>query len=223
MRSQKSMRKNLILAISVSSGLFSIFIFSFYLAGVFLEIAASDIQEVLGVTLLTLKAGEILLVQLQIALWLGLLIFMPIIAFFITRYFWDALYETERRWALALIIPFLCVIIGSFTGYFASLYLLMPYLFGYNAGLEVETTLTVANMVFFLFQSALMFSFVVSIPFVVQFLIRSGLVSKSFLRENWRVPVAIFVVLSMVITPPDPVSMLVTALPMSLLYGLSIL
>jgi len=84
MRSQKSMRKNLILAISVSSGLFSIFIFSFYLAGVFLEIAASDIQEVLGVTLLTLKAGEILLLQLQIALWLGLLIFMPIIAFFIT-------------------------------------------------------------------------------------------------------------------------------------------
>jgi sec-independent protein translocase protein TatC len=61
------------------------------------------------------------------------------------------------------------------------------------------------------------------IPTVVAVLSQIGLISREMLISGWKYAVLIIAVLSALITPADPFSMLIAAIPLSLLYGLSIL
>lgn len=62
------------------------------------------------------------------------------------------------------------------------------------------------------------------LPIIIYFLARVGLVTARTLRDQWRVAVVVIAVLAALITPSiDPVTMLLTMLPLNLLYGFSIL
>ena len=50
-----------------------------------------------------------------------------------------------------------------------------------------------------------------------------GIVNKDLLRKGRRYAVIVLLVLAAVITPADPFSMLIAAVPLALLYGISIL
>jgi sec-independent protein translocase protein TatC len=61
------------------------------------------------------------------------------------------------------------------------------------------------------------------LPLVVYFMARFGIVSSKMLREQWRAAIVIIAILAAAITPSiDPVTMLLTMLPLVLLYLLSI-
>lgn len=196
---------------------------SFWFAGYLLEIVVSDIQSVLNIKILTLRAGEILFTQLQIAFWLFLFMLSPILIGGFYSYAKDALYLREQRIVKFLYVPLGVLMLGSIAGYYVSLYLFLPYLYEYNIGLSVESTLTLAYMVEFLLHNALIFSVVVSVPFILKGLIHSSIVSKSYLRKSWKGVTALFFILSMLITPGDPISLFAVALPAITLYGLSVI
>jgi sec-independent protein translocase protein TatC len=60
-------------------------------------------------------------------------------------------------------------------------------------------------------------------PVIVYLIARVGILTADTLREQWRVAVVIIAVLAAIITPSvDPITMLLTMLPLNILYGLSI-
>ena len=66
------------------------------------------------------------------------------------------------------------------------------------------------------------FGIAFQLPLVMFFLNRIGLISVKAYLEKWRIAILIIFVLSMILTPADPISMLLMALPLSGLYFLGI-
>jgi sec-independent protein translocase protein TatC len=61
-------------------------------------------------------------------------------------------------------------------------------------------------------------------PLIIYFLARFGIVGPKTLREQWRMAIVGIAVLAAAITPSiDPVTMLLTMIPLLILYGMSII
>jgi sec-independent protein translocase protein TatC len=66
------------------------------------------------------------------------------------------------------------------------------------------------------------FGLAFQLPLVMLFLQRIGIFSIQVYLDKWRIAVLVIFVISMLLTPADPVSMLMMALPLSALYFLGI-
>jgi sec-independent protein translocase protein TatC len=62
------------------------------------------------------------------------------------------------------------------------------------------------------------------LPLIIFFMARFGIVTSKMLRQQWRIAIVAIAVLAAIITPSiDPITMLLTMLPLLILYFLSIL
>ena len=59
---------------------------------------------------------------------------------------------------------------------------------------------------------------IAAMPLVMLFLERIGLFSIASYMSNWRIAVLVIFVIAMVLTPSDPYSMMLMAVPLVLLY-----
>ncbi|MBC8438925.1 MAG: twin-arginine translocase subunit TatC, partial [Deltaproteobacteria bacterium] len=69
----------------------------------------------------------------------------------------------------------------------------------------------------------LAFGFVFELPLVLTFMARMGLVNVAFLKKNRKYAVLIFFIGAAIITPPDVVTQIMMALPLMVLYEISII
>jgi sec-independent protein translocase protein TatC len=69
----------------------------------------------------------------------------------------------------------------------------------------------------------LAFGLVFELPLIVTFLARLGIVSVSFLKKNRKYAILLFFVGAAILTPPDVVTQIMMALPLMVLYEISIL
>jgi sec-independent protein translocase protein TatC len=61
-------------------------------------------------------------------------------------------------------------------------------------------------------------------PLIIYFLARFGILGPKTLREQWRFAIVGIAILAAAITPSiDPVTMLLTMVPLLILYGVSII
>lgn len=81
----------------------------------------------------------------------------------------------------------------------------------------------VGSLVTFVLQTMALMGLGFQLPVVVFLIGALGLISVEAMLASWRQVIVVIFVLAGVLTPPDPVSIFVLALPMSLLYGLSLL
>ena len=61
------------------------------------------------------------------------------------------------------------------------------------------------------------------LPIIIYFLTKLGLVTPTFLRKYWKYAVIIILIVAAIVTPPDVLSQLLLAIPMTLLYELGLL
>ncbi len=69
----------------------------------------------------------------------------------------------------------------------------------------------------------LAFGLVFELPLVITFLAKLGLVSVDFLKKNRKYALLLFFATAAILTPPDVVTQIMMALPLMLLYEISIL
>jgi len=75
----------------------------------------------------------------------------------------------------------------------------------------------------FLIKISLAFGLVFELPVISYVLSRAGLLTSRFLIRNFRYALVIMFILAALLTPPDVLSQLLLALPLVLLYSISIL
>ena len=61
------------------------------------------------------------------------------------------------------------------------------------------------------------------LPIIIYFLTKLGLVTPDFLRKYWKYAVVIILIVAAIVTPPDVVSQTIVAIPMLIIYEVSIL
>ncbi|MEY4203317.1 MAG: hypothetical protein RL013_1020 [Bacteroidota bacterium] len=173
--------------------------------------------------LITRQLGEVLMQILYVSFWFGVIGAFPYIFWEVWRFVSPGLHEHERRVVRGIVgICTFLFFLGIVFGYYVIAPFSISFLAGYTLeGLEVAPTLDsyVTYMTMFTIPTGLIFQ----MPVAAYFLARIGLIGAAFLREYRRHAIVVILIIAAIITPPDVVSQTLVAIPLLILYEISIL
>lgn len=158
----------------------------------------------------------------------GAIFALPIVLYQVWAFIAPGLYSREKRFA----IPFVVSSCGLFAagGYFGwkvAFPVAFRYLLSFSgpltAGIDVKPTVMVSDYIEFVTHMLIAFGVAFELPVLSFFLSFAGIVTYKQLIKFFRYFVVLAFVISAVLTPPDPMSQLLLAIPLCGLYGVSIL
>ena len=191
--------------------------------GDILRILLEPIRAILpeGERLSYIRLSEPFLAQLKAAALAAIFLSAPFVLYQIWAFVSPGLYRHERRW----VVPFLAMGTlffgaGGWFGYRVVAPTTAQWLVG--IGSEYKNVVTIEEAFGFMSRITLGLGLVFELPIVIFFLARIGVVTPRFLLKHFRIVVVLIAVVAAVITPPDPASMILFAVPMLALYLLGV-
>lgn len=166
---------------------------------------------------------ELFFAQMKVAVFAGFFISFPYLLIQIWGFVGPALYRGEKRvfWIFA-ISSYIFFIGGALFGYFV----VFPYGFDFFLSLtqmgEIMPSLSVGQYLGFAIKLLLAFGFIFELPLATFILARMGVVTPEIMIKQARIAIMIVFILSAMLTPPDPFTMMLMAGPLIVLYILSI-
>jgi sec-independent protein translocase protein TatC len=176
-----------------------------------------------GKTLTTLTVLEPFLVKVKVAFLFGFAVSMPWIMYQIYAFVDPALTESERRRTIPLaLLAGLLFALGIVFGYLVILPVSVHWLLA-QAGTQFNVLLTANAYISFVLFFLIIVGATFETPLVILTLAFLGVVSPQTLRREWRIAYMIIAAIAVFGTPDwSPVTMLLVAIPMVLLYEFSI-
>lgn len=176
-----------------------------------------------GETLIYTNLPEAFFTFLKTAFLSGILLASPIIIYQFWMFTAPGLYRQEKRMLLPVVfLSSVFFVGGALFGYF----IVFPWGFKFFLGFASETIRPLPSMKEYLsFSSKLLLAFglVFELPLVITFLAKLGLVSVDFLKKNRKYALLLFFIGAAILTPPDVVTQIMMALPLMVLYEISII
>ena len=213
---QELRRRLIISVIAVAIGAVVAFIFYEWIFYI-LTYPASDIE--FTAIEMTERMSSIMLVSIAG----GIILAMPVLIYQAIMFVAPAMTGQEKKWVY-IIVPwiFLMFLLGVAFGYF----MLAPWTiwFLYNFGSDVAVMFPrISNYISFLTKLLLMTGLIFEFPVVTTFLTRIGVLKPEWLSGKRSIAIVLSFIIAAVITPPDPITQLLLAIPLVLLYEMSII
>ncbi|HRF02024.1 MAG TPA: twin-arginine translocase subunit TatC [Pirellulaceae bacterium] len=166
-----------------------------------------------------LKVEEVFMVWLKAALISALVLASPWIFYQIWTFVAAGLYPHEKRY-IHLYLPMSLVLFlsGVLLAFFGVFQPVLMFLFQFNASMGIDPQPRIGEWLTFVMVLPLGFGIAFQLPLVMLFLNRIGLFTVQAYLEKWRVAILVIFVVAMILTPADPISMLLLAIPLSFLY-----
>jgi sec-independent protein translocase protein TatC len=175
-----------------------------------------------GETLIFTGLPEAFFTYLKVAFLAGLLLASPVIIYQFWIFVAPGLYAKERNLLVPIVLLSTFFFVGgALFGYF----IVFPFGFKFFLGFATDVIKPFPSMREYLsFSSKLLLAFglVFELPLIVTFLARLGIVNVPFLKKNRKYAILLFFVGAAIITPPDVVTQIMMALPLMVLYEISI-
>ena len=174
-------------------------------------------------TFQSLAMGEQFSVHIWTSITVGFIIAFPFIIWEFWKFISPGLYENERKNAQSfIIISSFLFFVGVLFGYYVVTPLSVNFLGNYSISDLVERNIKIDSYISLVRSSLLACGLVFELPIVMYFLTKIGLVSPSFLKKYRKHALVLVLILAAVITPPDIISQIIVAIPILLLYEVSI-
>ena len=155
---------------------------------------------------------------------IGLICAFPYAFWEIWRFVKPGLYDKERKAATgATFYVSLLFFTGVFFGYFVVTPISINFLSNYQIDPSILNEFDIISYVSTVTTLVLACALLFQLPIVVYFATKAGLISSSLLKTYRKHSIIVILMLSAVLTPPDPFSQVLIAIPLGLLYQLSIL
>jgi sec-independent protein translocase protein TatC len=199
-------------------------------------------QEIFILLLIPLKQGlgdnvtvsyfaphETFFVYMNLSLYSGLIVSVPIILHQIWAFIVPGLYHSEQK----MIKPFLFLapimfMLGGLFAYFIILPTALAFFASFqtsvnDGAINIIQQIRVQDYAHFALSFILVFGIAFELPVVLILLGLFGIISAADLNHYRRYAILIIAAVSAIVTPPDLISMLGLAIPLQLLYEISIL
>jgi len=169
---------------------------------------------------------EAFFVEVKVAFFAALMVAFPVIANQLWKFVAPGLYGRERK----ALLPFLLLtpvlfLAGAALAYYVAMPLALHWLLGFQGnvgGIERQALPGVGNYLTFATRFIFGFGVAFLLPVLLMLLERAGIVSREQLRKGRRYAIVAAFAIAAVLTPPDPISQLMLAIPLSLLYEFSL-
>ena len=166
---------------------------------------------------------EAFFVKLKLAFMAGFVIAFPVILWALWRFIKPALYPEERKYVY-MFLPFslLLFVVGMLFAYFVVLKVILSF-FIFMAGESLEALFKVDQYLSFIIGFLIPFGLIFQMPVASFLLTKLGIIKYEKLTKNRKYAILAAFVIGAVLTPPDPVSQTMMAVPIIILYEISIL
>lgn len=172
----------------------------------------------------SLNAHEAFVIWIKASVLVGLIIASPWIFYQVWQFVASGLYPHERRYVhMFLPISVLLFLIGAVGAFMLVFEPVLQFLFSFNEWMGIDPDPRISEWLSFVLVLPLGFGISFQLPLVMLFLERIRVFSVEKYLASWRVAILVIAVLSMFLTPADPYSMLLMAVPLTFLYFLGIL
>ena len=190
---------------------------------------AWDILDILkgpagNITLHYLKPMEPFLVRFKLAMFGGVLLALPVILFEVLAFMSPALKRKDRKFAVAVMLMIIVFFAAGVTlGYVFVMPVGIEWLLDLAAG-QMNPMLTAGEYVSFAGWFMLAFGVAFETPIFIWMLVALGVLTPEQLRKQWRYAYILILLFAAIITPDwNPITMMMVAGPMVVLYEISIL
>ncbi len=163
-------------------------------------------------------------VPMKVTMLVAFIIALPVVMYQLWAFIAPGLYLHERKLIVPLVVSsYSLFIIGMAFAYFLVFPTVFKFMASYNAPLGAEMSTDIDNYLSFAMTTFLAFGITFEVPVVVVVLVRMGIVPLAKLKEIRPYVIVGAFVISAIVTPPDVLSQLLLAVPMTLLYELGLL
>ncbi len=174
-----------------------------------------------GRDLYAFKITDKFVLKLKAALILGIIFAVPIILWQGWLFITPGLTQKEKKAVIPMLITaFVLFPIGAFFSFFIMRYAI-SFLLNF-AFQDITVLINVNDYIYFVLMMMLAFGAVFEMPVIVVILAKVGLISSNVMRKYRKYAIVVMMILAAVFTPPDVFSMIVLALPLLILYEVSI-
>lgn len=161
--------------------------------------------------------------QITTACYLGLLGASPYIMFELFHFISPALYENERKYSVQVaVIIFFLFIIGVLMSYFILFPISFRFLGTYSVSNQVVSNITLDSYIGTFVSLTLVMGLVFQLPVIAFFLGKMGIITAEMLSKYRKHAFIVIMLAAAIITPPDLMTLILVAIPLYLLFEISI-
>ena len=181
--------------------------------------------EPFSIHLMNIGLTEQFMIHLKTAFYAGILLASPYIIYQLFRFVSPALYDNERKYATLLCFSgYLMFMLGTALNYLLIFPLTVKFLGTYQVSPDVANMLTLQSYMDTLLMMNMVMGIVFELPVVSWLLGKMGLINAAMMQSMRKHAVVAILIVAAIITPTtDAFTLFVVALPIWLLYELSIL
>lgn len=180
--------------------------------------------ESLEVKMINTELTRQFVIHMKLALYAGIVLTLPVTIYLIFRFISPALYPGERRnTTIALAGGYLMFLAGLTLSYFIVFPFAFRFLVNYQVSTDITNLISLQSYTDTLIILSVMMGILFELPVVCWLLGKTGILKASFMKRYRRHAIVVILTLAAIITPTtDIFTLLITSVPIYLLYELSI-
>ena len=179
--------------------------------------------EEFNVQMIATDLSSQFMTHITTAVYLGLLGASPYILYELFRFISPALYENERRYSVQVAgIIYVLFLLGVLMSYFVLFPISFRFLGTYSVSAKVVSNITLDSYISTFVSLTLVMGVVFQLPVIAFFLGKMGVVTSSMLANYRKHSFIAIMLVAAIITPPDLMTLILVAIPLYLLYEVSI-
>jgi len=181
------------------------------------------VRKPIGMDLVFLAPAEAFFVYLKISIYMAIFVSVPMILYQAWEFLAPGLLQSERKYTGGFVLfGAIFFLIGATFCYTMVLPYGLSFLIGYG-GDGLTPMISVGNYISFVFKMTLAFGAIFEMPIIIVFLAKLGLVDPYTLGEKRSYFIVGSFVAASILTPPDVFTQIIMAVPMILLFELSVI
>ncbi len=165
---------------------------------------------------------EAFLTYLKVSFLSGFVLAVPVILYQSWKFVMPGLYENERKYVLPFVfVATIFFIVGAAFAFFV----VFPFGFKFFLGFSTDKITALPSLREYLnlvTKLIIAFGITFELPVIVYFLARMGIVTYSMLARKRQYAVLVIFIVAAILTPPDVISQILLAVPLLLLYEVSV-
>lgn len=214
------MRKRLFIIVGVFLVLSAL---SFNYVGIIVDVLIEN-SKGLGYELVYLAPGELFSQYIKISLIIGITVASPVILFQLWLFILPGLEKGEKFVVFSsLFSGLICFILGASFAYVVAVPMMFNFFMTVDQNQFVQATISIQNYINFVLSTLITFGIIFEMPVVTVLLSQLGILNPVWMTKSRKFVIVVLFVVGAVITPPDVVSQVLVAVPMLILFEISVL